>query len=296
MKKEFDYMNLFQRTYENMLEGIVTTRKNAKALHSAGNIKASGDEVEEKVRDFIKTLIPENYYIEQGHIIDKNMQGSKQWDIIIAGKEFSKPLKFGGDTHHFFYETVFAIGEIKTSFCKQHIIDCINDIKNIKTNMQRDKTKPNEFSDFSLDVGLSTNDARSYKNPLFTFMVFVESNENNLEKIIHEIYKSESAQYLPNLILFLNKGILCRVGSVNNELTQISTTSEFEKPSAENKIFWEWGIIHDKIENKTKDITSTIVFQAILTTHLNGCILKNPNYISYASNVFSQITVNLLEP
>ena len=55
----------FEHIIENIIGDINEAKRKSSSIHSAGNIKASGDEVEDLIREKISLFLPERYLVKQ---------------------------------------------------------------------------------------------------------------------------------------------------------------------------------------------------------------------------------------
>jgi hypothetical protein len=73
----------FQKIIENVIGEINEAKRKSNSIHSAGNIKSSGDEVENLIREKISLFLPERYLVKQGYIVNYEGKVSSQFDVII---------------------------------------------------------------------------------------------------------------------------------------------------------------------------------------------------------------------
>jgi hypothetical protein len=96
---------------------ILAAREKAKILHASHDIDAAGDQVELSVRQMLRDRLPAEYYVGQGHIVDHTWSQAGQFDCVIADVNLS-PVLFRSEnsTEYFSYESVYAVGEIKSGY------------------------------------------------------------------------------------------------------------------------------------------------------------------------------------
>ena len=88
------------------------------------NVRSAGDEVEITMRNFFKERLAPKYDVTTGHVVDHNLKVSPQLDIIIADSIKSPVLATLTDkTQHVFYETVYAIGEVKKTWYRDTFLN-----------------------------------------------------------------------------------------------------------------------------------------------------------------------------
>ncbi|WHT38388.1 hypothetical protein QNH98_15310 [Myroides sp. mNGS23_01] len=104
----------FHEIIDNIIGEINEAKRKANSIHAAGNIKSSGDEVENLIREKISLFLPERYLVKQGHIVNAEGKVSNQFDIIIFDR-LNTPKFFESKNETVFYpiESVLAVGEIK---------------------------------------------------------------------------------------------------------------------------------------------------------------------------------------
>jgi len=106
---------------------IVSARNDARILHKTNDISTAGSEVERTVRNVLSRKLSKIYYVGHGHIVDSSLETSPQLDVIIVDN-FGAPRLFEAKngTEYFPYESVYAIGEIKTTYYKSQ--KCIHEL------------------------------------------------------------------------------------------------------------------------------------------------------------------------
>lgn len=55
---------------------IFHSRDRSKIIHKTSDIRASGNEIEETIRQIFRKKLPTGFYITNGHIVDKNLKSS----------------------------------------------------------------------------------------------------------------------------------------------------------------------------------------------------------------------------
>ena len=213
---------------------IERASKISKSIHTAGDIRDSGDEVEDVVRNVIEKFLPEKYLVKKGHIIDSLGHVSNQIDIIVFDRlNTPKIFESNGNTVYYPIESVIAIGEIKKTLRRRDITEFSKKISFIKEVMDR-KLENNTIyggninDDASFEDMVFLNTERKYRNSLFTFIIAVESD--NIHMPIRQ--KKNYA----NNIYMLDKGIYFH-GFVDEQVTHFMT--EDEHPENKNWTYIE---------------------------------------------------------
>ncbi len=294
MSKEFPKLDI-SKIFAEDVEEIFSSRKKSKLLHETKDIDASGDEIENTVRRVIKRKLPLKYYVSQGHITDSKSTTSNQLDLIIADNTGS-PVLFTSEngTEYFPYESVYSFAEIKSTYykSKNYINDFVYNTKRIYEQLQRDNTPLDQITqdikfDFQGGISMTRDDRRSYQNPLFKFMCFVDSNDFKLDQF-KEISKSYADKYLPNIICFMDKGVVVkakiRKTQKGFELGNLELQPEFIKE--EEKDQYKWVFLDFTQQNKTPAATlAFLIF--FLNEHLKNCLVLKPDILKYFNSMFS---------
>lgn len=176
-------------TYQIAADRILSAREESKIIHSAGNIGASGDQVERAVRSTIASRLPPRYRTNHGHIVDYCGRVSRQLDIVIAENLASNSLfESSNGTEFFPYESVYAIGEIKSTYRKSDL-----QIKH--------------FSEMRRELSASLTRQTNIHHPLLTFMIFCSAGDFAV-KDIEEFYRSTPREQLPTFVCFFDLGTI----------------------------------------------------------------------------------------
>lgn len=249
--------------YRAEAQRIVEARQRAQTLHATGDIKAAGGEVETAVRDVIAGRLPPRYRTTHGHILDYNGRTSSQLDVIIAENLASKSLFEASDrTEYIPYESVYAFGEIKSTYYKsQNPIQHFSDVlRNLNANLTR-----------------QTN----VQHRLLTFMVFCSANDFNAADV-EELYRNTTRDQLPSFICFLDLGTIVFSKFLPNGLGQpvpvqyhLTTASEASFDGNHKWSLIKWGQENDRTG-------SNLMFMHLaLVQHLLECGVAVPNLHPY---------------
>lgn len=270
---------------------ILSARQRALMIHHGKDIDAAGDEVEMAVRRIFERRLPTGYYVGHGHVIDSSWACSGQLDMIIADT-FGCPVLFRSEngTEYFPYESVYAIAEIKSSYGeKKDVTGFIDKIGQLKKVLHREATPKDFISSgkgrgYSIS-GLSSMDRRPYKNPLFSFMLFIDSRDLRL-KHLQDIAESYTPGDLPTFLCFLDRGLL-GLGrfSKESQFAGIHEMPEFAALYEETGMFSEWTWLHN--EDTAYGAPATLArLYFFLLSHLQNCILIPPDVQSYGQRLF----------
>ena len=180
---EFDVLSWFQLDALDM----IAARERGRLINRMLNIRSSGDEVEKSVRTILARRFEHSAYVTHGHAVDTALTVSPQLDVIIARRDLFPVLNVLRDgSEHILYSATYAIGEIKASYRKRdngnNVIDFCETVKRIKTTLHREDSSfedmlPGIRLQASPDFAFADRDSWAYHNPLFTFMIIVNSEE-----------------------------------------------------------------------------------------------------------------------
>lgn len=285
--KPFSTLKL-ERFFEYDLEKIKMAYRLSSTIHSdLVNIRATGDQVELAVKDFYQKKLFPKYHVCDGHIIDKELKVSPQFDIIIC--ESSKnPVLFdlADKSELVYFESVYLFGEVKKSVYNNNLISnfCDN-IKRFRHEMSREPIEPSSIESGNATVQIETPlTILPLRNPLFSFMFFVDSSKlsmSNLTELLSERDDSE----LPNMIVFLDQGIVLNVDkeAYSQGEIKINLYPEYSENST-------WVFLSMQEENMV-----LTYHYMMLIEHLNNSILSSPEIMNYTKNLFNFSPSDFLE-
>ncbi len=306
--------------FEQDANAIFNARSNAIAMHKTKNIDAAGDEVELPVKEIIRKRLPGHYYVGQGHIVDSELRTSGQFDILVGDNKGS-PILFSSQnsTDYLTFESIYAFGEIKSTFykSKNYISEFIKKIATVNNQLKRQPTPKEQLTqDISLKVNgqmsITSSDNRPYKNPLFKFMFFVDHGDLIVKDVI-DILNSTTNVNCPNLICFLNKGVFLKARGQKtiddippvdqNKITDPAYQKEMldiirnsmkwnfqsgelfpEFIANENDGNYRWVFIDFQEEKNSASVLSFLIYS--LNVQLNSCMLLKPNLLQYHNKLF----------
>lgn len=187
---------------------LFAARERCATIHHTTDIRASGDEVEVTVRQMIREKVPASHHVGHGHIVDATLASSPQFDVILS--DISAPILFKTEngTEYFPYESVHAIGGIKSTYKNGHVQEFVEQIGEVKRDLKRDPT-PKTYIGNGVSIGgnMATSEPRSYRNPIFSFMLCVNGEKFDVTHIA-ELFRTTAAGDLPNVICLLDRGIV----------------------------------------------------------------------------------------
>jgi hypothetical protein len=228
----------FSKIVEDIISEINDAKRKSESIHSAGNIRSSGDEVENLIREKISLFLPDRYMVKQGHIINSEGKVSNQFDIIIFDR-LNTPKFFESSNKTVFYpiESVLAVGEIKKTLRSKDPVDFGKKIKYLKEDMNRRLVVNTAYgnqvkSNTSLAdiVNMPTN--RRFKNSLFSFIFAIDADK------IEDLEIDDDSKYIPTDIDVLNYGFFMLgevvderiISKIEDENPENTTLIEVKKP------------------------------------------------------------------
>lgn len=288
------------KVYEEEAAQLAEARTRSKVIHTSGDIDASGDEIELPFRDFLRSKLPSQYYVSQGHVVDKELKVSPQLDVIIADNN-ATPILFKGQngTEYFPYESIYLFGEVKSTYVKsKHYISAFSSkCQNIKHILQRDQTPSNYIGNgISLGVSLSGNVNVQYRNPLFSFMLFVDSGDLD-EKDLRSEYSKFSDEYLPNIVCFADGKVIAKAELIERQgnFSVGSIESNTHKISSRDDTFW---LLFDLTNKEYKGGQALALLMLSIFEHLQSCVLMNPPINKYMDHILQSASYkpSLIDP
>jgi hypothetical protein len=266
---------------------ITNARKRALLIHSTSDIKAAGNEVESSVRNFLKHRMPSNYYVGHGHIVDNNQQTSPQFDILISDNTFLPILLRTDDsTEYFSYESLYAIGEVKSTYNKYEkpIEMFCQKMKLIKDDMQREEvinTAYNgELNDNTLIRDMVFTKSNKVLNAIYSFMFFVNSESFDVSEF-KRCKEKYGSKYLPNCIIFLDRGVLF-FGKLTADQMIFEKYPEYSTDNSNEWLMTPFG------KRDEKDLAGNhlgYLYYSLLA-HLNSSFLEPVNLMPYFNHLF----------
>lgn len=288
----------FSQYWQNEAKQIFNIRDTAILTHHTGDIRAAGDEVEINAREAITKRLASKYHVGHGHIVDAKWNVSPQFDLVITD-HINAPslLTLTNNTQYFPYEGVYAIGEIKSTYKKydRQIHNFVNRISSMRSIITRDPTPPTYSNGVKFDLGDSIHVIGSlpYRNPLFTFMVFVNSGDFSSDQV-KELYEGLQSSELPNIVCFLDKGVILNFqidfidtspGEQFGKIGSFNIHPEFNSifsPETDNHTN-QW-LFASSLEPGQEPGAALACVQLLLSMHLSQSALMPPNLFSYMAH------------
>jgi len=291
--KEFSKLSL-EAVLQSDAEEIASAREKGRLMHRTKDIRASGDEVEDTVRKVLRRKFSQAYYVGHGHIVDSRWLTSPQLDVIVADNN-STPILFKGatGTEYFPYESVYAVGEVKTSYAKRetpiHLF--AEKVEKIRSTLERERVHSLQSGGLILSPS-ELKDIEGSSNPLFTFILFVEAADFSINDV-RDLYSAKKAQELPNVVCFLDKGVILfkKEGSWSTGegwsfysihpgfSDEINLT--YQSRQSGNWYFNQFGTDENRFGANFGFLYS------LLSSFVGRCILQAPNIAAYTEQIFA---------
>jgi hypothetical protein len=288
MSKELTKLEI-EKVFLSDAAEIVAARAKAIIIHHTKDIDTAGNEVERAVRKVLRRKLPSSYYVGHGHIVDSQLVNSQQFDVIIADNSRAPVLfQTEDETEYFPYESVYALGEVKSTYykSKNYIQSFIDSLSQLRSNLHRDKVPPTylQTGGLGLDVEFLPMTDNPFQNPLFSFMLVVDSGDFKLEDIV-DVYSNTAVGNLPNVLCFLDKGLVIYAKIlISSEKKGFNphVIPEFVKEQDE-KSYWVFA----PFGSGDSRIGAHLGFlYYLLLAHLGSSVLKPPNILSYLQQMF----------
>jgi len=266
INKKFEFENIV----ENICKEINLLSDISKNVHTAGNIKESGNVVESVIREKISSFLPDKYLVKQGHIINSEGMVSPQFDIIIFDR-LTTPRFFESKNETVFFpiESVLAVGEIKRTLQRGGSDEFSKKIKFLKDDMKRELIDNPVFgggikanATFS-DIAYMRTDIK-YKNSLFPFIIAINFNKEG------KLNFKSNIKFLPSDICILNWGYYV-YGSMEN--SNIRMCNNDEEPN-----------INSMLSMKANNIFCLSHLLSRIINHLNNCQVEPFGVSRYIKN------------
>lgn len=208
--------------------------------------------------------------------------------MVIADNS-DAPILFATEngTEYFPCESVYAVGEIKSTYyrSKKYVEAFADTVARIKSQLNRRPTPPTYLGgDIDPDPSQATLTANvPYRNPLFSFMVFVNANDFSPDDLL-ELYTSRPTNQLPNTVCFLDKGIIIsqkirmQDGRHHVELNPVPEWLEEPEPGSEGQSRW--------VFNELDAGASFGCLYLLMMEHLRRSQLYSPELLQYLNSFF----------
>lgn len=207
-------------TFANGAREILAAREQGGQIHGTSDIRAAGNEVEVAVREYVARTLPSKFHVTHGHLIDRVGAVSPQLDIIVSDNALLPALMRARDgTEYVPFDSTYAFGEVKATYrdSDQPIQKFSSIVHHIKNELLRPEIPNTAFGGDNkgdaLLFDMVHGSPNRIRNPLFTFMLFVDAGDFDGAKVT-EFFAATGDEALPNVIVFLNAGVIF-AGTIN---------------------------------------------------------------------------------
>lgn len=266
---------------------IIEVRNRANVLHNTNDIKSSGNEVEHEVREFLRKRMPSNFYVGHGHIVDCELKTSPQFDVLISDNSFIPILLRANDgTEYFPCESLYVIGEIKSSYdkSKKPIENFCESLKLVKQEMKRGNVLntcfDGEITDNTLMRDMIYQKENKVLNTNYSFMFFVNSEKFDFKEFQNCKLKY-GVEHMPNSIILLDRGVIY-YGIIDEGKMTFERYPEFPRNTSNSWIFSPFG--KNTEEANPGNHLSFLYYN--LLAHMNASFLEPINLMSYFNTLF----------
>ncbi len=212
MDKTFDLARAFER--DTAL--LRLARESAILIHPT-DIRAAGNEVERAVRDYFRRILPPQYHVTSGFLIDRQHRVSPQIDIIISGA-FNVPSLYTTQdgTEYVPITSVYAIGEVKSTYYKS-----AGYFGKMTSDLERINVMDRPMIENTLVDGVVTDEttildmvrpisSERYRNHLFSFLFCADSGDFEFQEIAPHL-NGVHPSLVPSVTVLLDRGIIARM-------------------------------------------------------------------------------------
>jgi hypothetical protein len=252
----------------------------------------SGLGVEDIIRAEISNILPERYHVTKGVINDRNGYTSGNHDIVIFNKLWFPFLKSGATVesrrYHFPIEGVYALGEIKQCLTTETLQNAMKKLI-IAKRLERPKTGRNRVIE---NRELSSCE-HGFTNPLFTFLIAAETDENTeidtIFQTFFDINKQLKRHELVNCLCILQKATI--VWSYYDETTNSYSPAYFY--DVDRDLSSPLIPMLLSVDQSRKGAFSDLL--TILGTHLYNTVLGAEDIAVAYSNDYNSIKIPPIE-
>jgi len=261
--------------------GLIKAREKCIQIHGT-DIRAAGNEVEMPIRSFFGRMLPKRFHVTQGHLIDRNGIVSPQLDLIISDNTSIPSLLTTADgTDYIPVESVYAIAEIKSTFyrSKKYIENFADTLHFIREEMARpliENTIYGGLRDSTAMRDMFLGKPHKYLNPLFSFMVFVDSGDSD-HTVLKNVFAAIPHEDLPGITVLLDKAVVFYGKRINSKFSFLKYP--WLEQSAENS--WFVTSLQGTLDTGSMEGNHLCMIYYALLEHLNQSFLEPPDIGSY---------------
>jgi Domain of unknown function (DUF6602) len=253
---------------------ILAVRSRASSYHAGGDIRAAGNEVEDAVRALVARHLPSAHRVGHGHVVDRHQRGTGQFDLIIYDALTTSLVSEATDgTGYYPYESVLAVGEVKTSYRRTE--DPVRTFaEKLRELRSLDRDRPGGQSALvrhGFGAGITPPSAWPYRNPMFSFLISLESPEFS-EREFQRLAAAIPHEERPSLICLLDRGAITHVRRPEEGRLETDWWPEFAPGSP-------WEVLQFRPEDLHGSVLALLFFG--LGEHLSQAAVAAPDPRAY---------------
>ncbi|MDD9995189.1 MAG: hypothetical protein OXS35_05495 [Dehalococcoidia bacterium] len=284
MAKPLDLASVLKRDAASLR----LARASAALIHPS-DIRAAGNEVEKAVRDYIRRILPRQYYVTSGHLIDTQHRLSPQIDVIIADT-FNLPSLYTAQdgTEYVPITSVYAIGEVKSTYYKskgylQKMTDTLATIAAMDRPLVENTAYKGEIRDDTTIRDMMLGSGNRFLNHLFSFLFCVDAGDFQFEDIASHL-RTTHVSALPSVAVLLNRGVLLRARESDaGGISWCRYPTEAPPPDYD----WMFAESTAPEASGSKDGSSLAVLYGMLVEHLRNSHLEASSAYGYTRSLMS---------
>lgn len=260
---------------------VLAAREKSHVIHRTRDVGTAGDEVEIAARSVIAGKMPGRCVVTHGHILDSKLRTSGQLDVIVADKGTMTTLfKAQNGAEYVPYESVFAVGEVKSSYykSKDYIRAFCEKVRKTKQELSRAPSPPHP-----LVVPVQPSG-----NALFSFMLFADSGDFDMSQVA-SLYRELPQDQLPNIVCFLDLGVIINTKTSFHPDGKVKMGSINISPGVPPTAYGPenlWSLVNFG-NNEVRPASSLGMLLVMLTEHVNRSVLHTPPMLEYFRSMFS---------
>jgi hypothetical protein len=259
---------------------LVSARLRAQTYHRTKDIRTAGNEVEETVRAILSRHLPAAYAIGHGHVADASLRVSPQLDVIIHDAISTALIAVGADgTGYYPWESVLAVGEVKTTYRRsERPVEAFSDKVQALRSLDRERPPGNSgLLRLGYGAGITLPVKWPYFNPLFTFLICLESDEFDAGEF-SRVAATLPREARPSLIALLDRGIVAHVTRPAPGTIDFDWWPEFpaDTPAANPPV---WEAVGFPPDRSHASALGTLYLGLI--THLTWAAVRSPDMTRY---------------
>jgi hypothetical protein len=270
--------------FKSYADSIIRTREEAINVHGS-NIRAAGNDVEIQVRETLGKILPRQFYVTSGHIIDINNNISNQLDIIISDNFSLRSLLTTRDgTEYVPIDSVYAVGEVKSTYRSLKDIERFSDVVDkIRSELHHEEVVNTAFDGVKNDTlirDVVLEKGNKILNRIFYFMVFVSGEDFNFEGVCN-FYNQRKTMRLPDMVVLLNKGIVF----YGKEEGRRFFLERYPEQQEKNDYDWCFGAFRETDTGSLEGNHLGYLYYTLLN-HLVNSHLEPPTISKYVEKTF----------